>query len=69
MIFAYIVCLSIGLASLFLTTKLSFLARFGVAVAIAVVLAIGVTLLLKKIGDRAPADAITVVPESPEKKK
>ena len=39
MIFAYIVCLCIGLASMFVTKKLSLLARFEVAIAIAVVLA------------------------------
>lgn len=69
MILAYITCMGIGLASLFFTTKLSILTRCGIAIAIAVILAIVVTFLLNKIGDRAPADAITVVPDPSERKK
>jgi 1,4-dihydroxy-2-naphthoate octaprenyltransferase len=69
MILAYILCFGVGLISLFFTSKLSTMTRFGIAISLAVVLAIALTLLLNKIGDRAPADATTVAPSSLEEKK
>lgn len=69
MIFAYIVCLGVGLASFLFTQNLSIVIRCAIAIAISMVLVVTVTFLLKIIGDRAPADAVTIVPKPQETKQ
>lgn len=64
MIGLYIVFFVVGLVTLAVAAKLNLPLRLAVAVAVFVVPSILVTLWVLKTGDKAPPDAITVLPDT-----
>lgn len=64
MIAIYIVCLVVGIAAFFLLAKLQMPLRILIALALAVVPSVAVTLWVARVGDKPPPDARTVVPTS-----
>ena len=63
MIFLYIFFLLLSIIVFLLTKKLTLASRIVLALCIFIILTVGATLLILKIGDKAPPDAITVYPK------
>jgi hypothetical protein len=64
MIFGYFLFLVVGALSFYFLPNLSSLIRISVALAIFLIPSITLTIWVMKIGDRAPSDAITILPNT-----
>jgi membrane protein implicated in regulation of membrane protease activity len=62
MILGYLVFLVLGVIAFFFMPSLSSPMRISVALAIFLIPSIALTIWVVKIGDRAPSDAITILP-------
>ncbi|WP_296892588.1 hypothetical protein [Thiobacillus sp.] len=63
MMLAYLISLALGIAVFFIAGNLSMPVRLGLSLGIFLVLVVAITVVLTRVGDRAPADAITIDPK------
>lgn len=64
MIFGYLAFLILGILAFFFMPSLSSLMRISVALAIFLIPSIALTIWVIKVGDKAPSDAITILPSN-----
>lgn len=62
MILAYLISLVLGITVFFIAENLSIPIRLGLSLGIFLMLVVAITIVLTRVGDRAPADAITIDP-------
>jgi hypothetical protein len=63
MILAYLLSAVVGVVIFFVASKLSLPMRLGLSIGIFVLLAVIVTVIIIRVGDRASPDAVTIDPK------
>ncbi|MGE0113541.1 MAG: hypothetical protein AB7T07_01445 [Steroidobacteraceae bacterium] len=63
MIVAYFISAAIGVGMFFIASKLSLPMRLGLSIGTFLVLMLAVTIIINRVGDRAPPDAVTIDPK------
>jgi len=69
MIFLYVLFFIVGVMSFFVTERLSLSLRLVIALVVFVVPSIAITFWILRVGDTAPPDAVTVLPNNTEGKQ